>query len=218
MKKSFVWPVLALLSMFACQQTSDDCVFEIDGQLKTSEPIEDSTLVFLVPMYGAHPRPVDSVYMDQSGHFRFEGNVEQMATLRLHWRKRYGVQDLVVCTEPGTIHVTLGEQSYSAGTPQNDSLQQWKEHLEALHAKVASFRTILSMTHDTAQFKSALSVAQEEIGEYQYHMMKGMGRNSVSMFINSHFAGKIDSLRREELRALFNDSTDYTKPMPGFRK
>ena len=35
-------------------------------------------------------------------------------------------QNLLVVTEPGDIYVTIGPESTGGGTPQNDSLQVWK--------------------------------------------------------------------------------------------
>ena len=210
--------MLSLLALVSCSAPDDGNNFVIEGQLVVDRPIKDSTQLFLVPMYGPHPRPVDSVYLDPTGKFRFEGNVEQMATLRLGWRQRYGVEELLVCTEPGTTHVTLGAESRAEGTPQNDSLQQWKEHIAHMRQQCQSFRAIFNMTHDTAQFKADVDQARAELGDYTYRMLTGMGRQKSSMFINSHFVGSLDSLRRAELNTLLCDTTDYTKPQPGFRR
>ena len=54
-----------------------------------------------------------------------------MAMLRVDFKVRFGTQDLLVVTEDGTIHATIGALSHAGGTPLNDSLQVWKDLTEA---------------------------------------------------------------------------------------
>ena len=166
-----------------------DGEFLIKGQLKAEH--SDSTLLYLVPMEGPHPRPVDSVFIMNDGKFEFRGNVEQMAVLRLTWHQRYGTQELLVVTEPGITEVILDSISSSHGTPQNDALQQWKEHREAHHT---------------------------EQGDYNYQFLKGQGRNTLSIFLYKLVGSSLDSIRRAELNELLRDTVDRTKPQPGFRR
>lgn len=210
----------AVSMLVGCSAPEDPNTFVIEGQLVCSEdkPIADSTILYLVPVKGPHPRPVDSVYVCKDGRFRFEGNVEQMAVLRLAWRVRYGTQELLVCTEPGTIHVTLGEKSSSYGTPQNDSLQAWKERTESFRSTFESFRQIWKMDHDTVTYRKRMDEETAALGLQNYQMLKGMGRTTASIFINKMMGGKLDSLKRAELNALLIDTIDYSKPQPGFRK
>ena len=86
--------------------------------------------IFLVPLHDQRPAMVDSVYV-QDNHFEFKGHGkmrgEWMADIRMDKRHRLGVESLLVVTEPGDIYVTIGSTSSSYGTPQNDSLQVWKD-------------------------------------------------------------------------------------------
>ena len=154
----------------------------------TAKP--DSALLFLVPMEGPHPRPVDSVFVAADGKFEFRGNVEQMAVLRLAWRQRYGTQELLVVTEPGVTEVILDSISSSHGTPQNDALQQWKEAREARLAN----------------------------GDYNYEFLKSQGRNTLTVFLNKMIGSSLDSLHRAELNELLRDTVDRSQPQPGFRR
>ncbi len=50
-----------------------------------------------------------------------------MRVLRLRHLLRIYIQELLVVTEPGTIHVKADSVGSVTGTPQNDALQKWKE-------------------------------------------------------------------------------------------
>jgi hypothetical protein len=57
-----------------------------------------------------------------------------------------GLQPLIIVGEPGTIKVTIDSISHATGTPQNDSLEQWKIQTENHHKQLAIMRkTIASM-------------------------------------------------------------------------
>lgn len=191
--------------------------FLIQGQLP--EHKYDSACLYLVPMQGPHPRPVDSVFVGDDGKFEFRGNVEQMAVLRVTAKRRIGIQDLLVVTEPGTTTVVLDSVSSSSGTPQNEALQHWKDHIEASRT---AYRTVLDIRRqygdDSPAYVEAYGSYRHNEGEYYYDLLKGLGRQTVSIFIHKMMTGELDSLRRQELDELLKDTTDYTKPQPGFRK
>lgn len=225
-------PCAATIVLAACLTTFSSChdqkershdvvaaegEFVITGQLPAQT--YDSACLYLVPMQGPHPRPVDSVFVGQDGRFEFRGNVEQMAVLRMTMKQRMGIQDLLVVTEPGVTWVTLDSVSSSHGTPQNDALQQWKEHLESMrprHAQMAALRKQLGS--DNPEFKARYEAFRQEEGQYNYDFLKAMGRNTLTVFLNKMFTGSLDSLRRAELNELLKDTTDYTQPQPGFRR
>lgn len=191
--------------------------FLITGQL----PAErfDSAILYLVPMEGPHPRPVDSVFIGQDGKFMFSGNVEQVAVLRVEMYRRIGIQDLLVVTEPGVTHVTLDSVSSAYGTPQNEALQQWKEWREAMSRKQIDLATLRKKVgKDSEQYTTAHTQLRAEQGEFNYQFLKGLGRQTVSIFLYKMFMGDLDSLRHAELDVLLKDTTDYTQPQPGFRR
>lgn len=192
--------------------------FVIEGQMPAEK--FDSACLYLVPMRGPHPRPVDSVFVGKDGKFRFEGNVEQMAVLRLDWHWPVRVQELLVVTEPGVTHVTLDSVSSGYGTPQNDSLQSIKERL-FVYGRRTSELIKLRNQHllDSASYAEASLQLREEQGNWYYRLFKNIGSTTLSRFVfNQMFSGKLDEERRAELKELLNDTTDYTKPQPGFRR
>lgn len=191
--------------------------FVIEGTLPANR--YDSACLYLVPMQGPHPRPVDSVFVNADGKFRFEGNVEQMAVLRLSMRQRIGVQDLLVCTEPGLTRVVLDSiSSCIEGTPQNQILQQWKDRMQQYSAdniKLAQLRKAGAPEEIVTVYSDSI---REAMGNDLYNMLMSQGRQTVTVFINKMRNGKIDSTRVAELNELLKDTIDWNLPQPGFRK
>lgn len=104
-----------------------------------SNPALEGAQVFLVPLENATKETVDSVYIhDQM--FEFRGTEERVAEIRIEMYKRYGNENLLVVTEPGETFVTIGEVSSGRGTPQNDSLQVWKNLTKQYYMQVSSLR------------------------------------------------------------------------------
>lgn len=191
--------------------------FVIEGTLPANR--YDSACLYLVPMQGPHPRPVDSVFVNADGKFRFEGNVEQMAVLRLSMHQRYGTQDLLVCTEPGLTRVVLDSISYCAeGTPQNIALQQWKDRMAQYMQDSRFYAQLRQSGAPEDQVKQFEDSIRTSMGNDLYDMLKSMGRTTASIFINKMRNGKIDSLRVAELNELLKDTTDWNLPQPGFRR
>ena len=87
----------------------------------------DGKKIFLVPMFGLQDAAhVDSVVI-KDGKFEFVADTTEMKVIRIDYHYRDGVQDLLVVSEPGDVTVVIGANSVSSGTPQNDSLQVWKD-------------------------------------------------------------------------------------------
>ena len=89
----------------------------------------DGKKIYLVPMFGH----VDAAHVDstiiKNGRFEFATDSCEMKRITVEVTARYGTQDLLVVTEPGDIQVTIGKNSRAGGTPENDSLQVWKDQL-----------------------------------------------------------------------------------------
>lgn len=128
MKKVFPAMAAALI-LAAC--SSNDKQFNIYGTCTIPEL--EGACIFLVPELEKVIEPtkenLDSTFI-VDGKFEFHGKVERMSDLRIERYKRIGVQNLLVVTEPGDIFVTIGPESSGYGTPQNDSLQVWKDLTE----------------------------------------------------------------------------------------
>lgn len=191
--------------------------FVIEGSLPANR--FDSACLYLVPMQGPHPRPVDSVFIKADGKFRFEGNVEQIAVLRVDMHHRMGLQDLLVCTESGLTRVVLDSVSNCIeGTPQNQILQQWKDRMQQYSADnmhLAQMRNA-GAPADVVSFYS--DSIREAMGNDLYDLLMSQGRKTATVFINKMRNGKIDSTRVAELNELLKDTIDWSLPQPGFHK
>ena len=98
--------------------------YRIHGRV-TSNDLE-GVRIFLVPVGHEEPENVDSLEI-HNHEFSFKGRKHWMCAIRLHRLYRDKGQNLLVATEPGDIYVTIGPNSTGGGTPQNDSLQVWKD-------------------------------------------------------------------------------------------
>lgn len=121
MKRILIWAVL--LTAFSLASCGHD-QYRIHGRV-TSNDLE-GVQVFLVPVGHEEPENVDSVYI-RNHEFEFKGKKHWMCAIRLDRYHRDKGQNLLVATEPGDIYVTIGPNSTGGGTPQNDSLQVWKD-------------------------------------------------------------------------------------------
>ena len=96
--------------------------------------------IFLVPLTGPQTAEyVDSIEV-KDGKFEFTTDTLMMAKILVDYHYRMGVQPLLVVTEPGDVQVTIGEISSATGTPQNDSLQQWKMATETHNSQLMQLR------------------------------------------------------------------------------
>ena len=121
MKRTFLMAVvLAAAALCSCGRDQ----YRIHGRV-TSNDLE-GVRVFLVPVGHEKPENVDSLEI-HNHEFSFKGNKHWMCAIRLHRLYRDKGQNLLVATEPGDIYVTIGPNSTGGGTPQNDSLQVWKD-------------------------------------------------------------------------------------------
>ncbi len=81
--------------------------------------------IFLVPLTNDTRYNVDSVVI-KNGKFDFTSDTLMMAKILVDYHYRLGVEPLLVVVEPGEINVVIDSISSANGTPQNDSLDQWK--------------------------------------------------------------------------------------------
>jgi hypothetical protein len=127
--KRFILPfLLPAFLLTACSPAAEE--YRIHG-IVYHDGLE-GVRIFLVPLHDQRAAVVDSVEI-RNRRFAFRGHRHGMAVIRLHRAHRYGYQDLLVVTEPGDIHVVVDTVSHGGGTPQNDSLQAWKELTAEYH-------------------------------------------------------------------------------------
>lgn len=165
------------LGVACCTNSKEEYI--IKGS--TSQTRLNGERVFLVP-YGS-PTIEDSLGVDSTvikdGKFEFRGHKgEFLARVTIDKRKRYGTQDLLIVTEPGTISVVIDSVSTSAGTPQNEALQSWKdlkEDRDRVHWNQSQHIKYLREQGDTV-YANALA-------------------DSLKHF-NEHFVGRIHGIMR----------------------
>ncbi len=138
---------LLLLSVVACGSREQQPLCHISGFAPDS--LMEGQQVFLVPFYNATRANVDSTVV-KDGKFEFYSDTLMMAKILTAFRLQLDVQPLLVVVEQGDVEVTIASVSSGRGTPQNDSLQSWKELTERYHTEDAALRS----ANDTAKADS----------------------------------------------------------------
>ncbi len=113
--------VLTALTSCTKNEYEGKCVIE-----GIANPRFNGKQIFIVPM----DAPYDATRIDsmvvKDCMFRFVRDTTELCRITVERRARFAVQDLLVVTEPGVLHVTIDTISDSYGTRQNDSLSVWK--------------------------------------------------------------------------------------------
>ena len=148
--------VAAATMFFSCQQNDGKC--HIEGTVNGEQ--YEGKRIFVVPMSGPTTAEyVDSVEIkDGKFHFTkdFTKDTVQMYKILLDYHYRFGLQPLLVVGEPGTVRVIIDTVSHAVGTPQNDSLEQWKVRTEIHNRQLMLMRrnmADLQMKGDSVQAK-----------------------------------------------------------------
>ena len=132
-----------IITLFAGAALLASCAEQEKGYViygTVSNPDLEGAQVFLVPLENAVKETIDSVYISNQ-MFEFRGTEEKIADIRIERFKRFGNENLLVITEPGETFVTIGQVSSGRGTPQNDSLQVWKNLTKQYNMQVSSLRS-----------------------------------------------------------------------------
>lgn len=141
MRKIMCLPIVALLlvAVASCdgRQEPSAGLCRIHGV--APNPNLEGKQIFLVPLTNDTRWNVDSVVI-RDGRFAFERDTLMMAKIIIDYHFRQGFQPLLVVVEPGDIHVEIDSISSAHGTPQNDSLQMWKQITEAHNARQFALR------------------------------------------------------------------------------
>jgi hypothetical protein len=175
--KSIAFMAMMALAFTACQQSAPQqgtCV--IKGSISEAW---NGKKIFLVPING----PQDSLHVDsvviENGQFEFTKDTCQLEVIRVDYHYRQGAQDLLLLTEPGTVNVSIGANSTSHGTPQNDSLQLWKELTERQNQDAAPYRIQLREAQKTGdqQAKEDAEAKLKELRRAYKQRTRQLGAN-----------------------------------------
>ena len=162
--------LLLALPLASCNDTPKlkDSEFLIIGKVVPTDRDDlEGAKVFLVPIRNFSLRILDSTYV-KNGSFTFRGDSAGVYDIRLEKFRRLGIQSLLVVTEPGIIHATIGPVSSSYGTRSNDSLQAWKEYkqqIDSLRFVLNKEGKIAQRDSVTAAFKARTHNFIDNIGE-----------------------------------------------------
>ena len=180
--------VLASLLFSACSTpTSDDAACHVTGSIDTKY---DGKKIYLVPLYDHRKEVVDSVVIS-GGAFEFTTKRFNMATIHLGWRDAFGIQQLLIATEPGELKVNIGEVSSAMGTPTNDKINEWKTATEKLNFERTSLKNGNTLngvhyTPDEAKLKSDSLYKQYK--QYSRQLASAVGDSSdFGRFLHNMF-------------------------------
>ncbi len=103
------------------------------------------------------------------------------------------LQPIIIVGEPGNVWVSLGIDSHSGGTAQNDTLEQWKILTEA-HSRVYNqLRVKASMASEKGDTVLAGNLQKEADSlHFKYssttrHMAEGVGKGPLYDFLSRFF-------------------------------
>ena len=167
--------LLALLALSGCRPNSTSSCL-IKGTM------EDHTLdvktIYLVPLVGPHDAAhVDSTTIENA-RFQFEVDSTEVKVIRVGYRYREGIEDMLVVSEPGTVNVHIGKLSSCGGTPKTTRCKHgrilWnaiecssinsRQPRERLTTKTLSRRDLNNfMTGSNATLPNLRSVSQREL-------------------------------------------------------
>ena len=144
MKKILLTLFAGVAMLASCSRSNEYVIYGT-----VSNPDLEGAQVFLVPLENPVKETIDSVYI-KNQMFEFRGTEEKIADIRIERFKRLGNENLLVITEPGETYVTIGPVSSSRGTPQNDSLQVWKNLTKQYYQKQLPRETYIERTRQMA--------------------------------------------------------------------
>ena len=177
MKKSIIAFLAGAALLVSCSQSSEYVIY---GTVSNSDL--EGAKVFLVPLENAVKENIDSTYIRNQA-FEFRGTQERMADIRIERYKRFGNENLLVVTEPGELYVTIGQVSSGRGTPQNDSLQVWKNLTRQHYQLAGGLRSQGDM--------EGLKALRDAYAERCRQMAADLGREStLGAFLCSRFPQK----------------------------
>ncbi len=162
---------VSMMVMAGCKATAKETC-RIHGTMESSR--WDGKKIFLVPMFGLQDAAhVDSVVI-KDGKFEFTVDTTELKVIRVDYHYRDGAQDLLVVSEPGDVKVTIGANSISGGTPQNDSLQVWKDQMLKFDAEYKQLRMQARQERSDAILMTKGKEVQKALREYNAEFAKRM--------------------------------------------
>lgn len=167
---------------------NDEC--RIHGEM--GDHSRDGKKIYLVPMIRPDSVGVDSTEI-KDGKFEFTTRKRMMGIVRVELCSRYGLQDLLVVTEPGDIVIKIDSISNAGGTPQNDLLQQWKEYTQMHTQRLRPYLTKSRSAGDAGDttmvktVKAQLDSLQREYRQYSRALAERIEEGPLRDFLKTRF-------------------------------
>ena len=182
----FLCMAVGAMMFVGCQKSK---VCQIHGTV-VGEQYEGKR-IFLVPFSGpATAETVDSIEI-KDGKFEFTPDSMQIYKILLDYHYRFGTQPLIVVAEPGDIMVTIDTISSAVGTPQNDSLQVWKELTEKHQREYGALMRLVNVNvkqNDTIEAAKVKEQAQKIHVAYK-NRTRAMAANMEGTILGSFLKG-----------------------------
>ena len=159
----------------------------IEGTLSSDK--FDNEWVYWVPFEGVTSKTVDSTLI-QKNMFRLvvsEHNLNKAGIIRVRPVLRIALQDILVVTETGTVHVHLDSLSRATGTPLNDVLQYWKDLKYTYDKEVYVMRKALGAAdeNDKTEIQEEFEILSAAYREDIYQVVAENKDNMVGKLIFS---------------------------------
>lgn len=176
--------VTSMVVMAGCKSANKETC-RIHGTMESSR--WDGKKIFLVPMFGLQDAAhVDSVVI-KDGKFEFTADTVEMKVIRVDYHYRDGVQDLLVVSEPGDVKVTIGANSVSSGTPQNDSLQVWKDQMMKFNTEYNQLRMQARQAGSDDILMTKGKEIQKQLRDYNMEFTKRMSPGVFKDFLQKMY-------------------------------
>lgn len=189
MKRNFISLLFLSILLISCHNPKAD-EYRIHGTVGNDNL--EGVLIFLVPLHDQSAAVVDSVVVHDR-RFEFSGHDHWMATVRVHNAYCRHYQDLLVVTEPGDIRVTIDSVSSGGGTPQNDSLQAWKERMMVFRQNgqlYSSAQREAMVGHDKEQteyYRQKVDSLRKDFTDYTHRLAADLGEGALHDFLLKHY-------------------------------
>ena len=202
MQKKLFFMLLAFLALsFAACDTKSSGKCHITGSIPEKY---NGKRIFLVPTVGDNRYNVDSVVI-QNGKFEFNSDTLMLAEIRVDYHFRLGLQPLLLVVEPGEVTVRVDSISSAVGTPQNDSLNVWKERKQ-VHDQ--EYRQMIGIINELREKGDTAQANQLKPQAHDYHMaFKTYTRNLAKNMKEGILHDFLSTLYPKTYKRMMPDST-----------
>ena len=128
-----------------------------------------------------------------------------LAEIRVDYHYRMGLQPLLIVVEPGNVKVRVDSLSSAVGTPQNDSLNQWKIKKQ-IHDM--EYGQMLMLIKNLNQEGDTIHANEYKVQAHEYHLKfknftRQMARNQPKGLLHDF----LESLYPKTYQRLMPDSS-----------